>query len=198
MTTWIADGPEGESLSVEAKGHVTVPDSASIDTITDHLTMAAWMYIDGTIATNDFATAISRQIGGGFGQHYHMGVNSSMQPITFVTTGADANQLARYAPATVAQKTWFHLAVTYDGANVIVYLNATQVDSGGLTGQFVPETNPVILSGNTNAGNTTESVPGRLSDVMLYNRALSALEIKHIYQGAVLAPKPHHTDAATQ
>jgi hypothetical protein len=198
MTSWIAGGPEGEALSVEAKGHITVPDSASIDTITDRLTMTAWMYIDGTIATDDYATAISRQIGGGFGQHYHMGVNSSMQPVTFITTGTNANQLARFAPATVPAKTWFHLAVTYDGVNVVVYLNAAQVDSGALTGQFVPETNPVVLSGNTNAGSTGESVPGRLADVMLYSRALSAREITRIYQGAVLAPKPHPTDAGGQ
>ena len=195
MTAWIAGGPEGEALAVEAKGHITVPDSASIDTITDRLTMTAWMYIDGTIATDDYATAISRQIGGGFGQHYHMGVNSSMQPVTFITTGANANQLARFAPATVPQKTWFHLAVTYDGNNVVVYLNAAQVDSGALTGQFVPETNPVILSGNANAGSVGESVPGRLADVMLYSRALAPREITRIYQGAVLAPKPKPTDA---
>src|SRR5205809_643207 len=36
MMSWVADGPEGEALSVEAKGHVSVPDSPSIDTVTSH------------------------------------------------------------------------------------------------------------------------------------------------------------------
>ena len=196
-TSWVADGPEGEALSVEAKGHVAVPDSASIDTVTDRITMAAWMYLDGTIASGDYATAISRQIGTGLGQHYHMGVNSNLQPVTFITTGAAGNQVVRFAPATVPMKTWFHIAVTYDGNTVLVYLNAVQVDSGAQTGTFVPETNPVILSGNTNNDMVTESIPGRLADVMLYRRALSAAEIASIYKGTLLA-KPRHTDGGGQ
>lgn len=195
-TAWVADGPEGEALSVEAKGHVTVPDSASIDSIVDRITMAAWMYLDGTIATDDYATAISRQVGTTYGQHYHMGVNSSLQPVTFITTGAAGNQVVRFAPVTVPQKAWFHLAVTYDGATVLVYFNGVQVDSGAQSGTFIPETTPVILSGNGNADMINEAVPGRLADVMLYRRALSAHEITEIYDGTLV--KPRHTDGGGQ
>lgn len=191
-TAWVTDtaAPEGGALSVEGKGHVTVPASASIDSITNQITMAAWMYLDASIT--DFATAISRQIGTGFGQLYHLGVNSGLQPVTFITPGAESNQLTRYAAATVPEKKWFHIASTYDGSTVAVYLNGAQVDSGTVTGTFAPETNPVILSGNTNAGSTTESVPGRLADVRLYRRALSATDIRRLYQSGL--PAKAHTD----
>lgn len=193
-TVWVDDGPEGVALNVAGKGHVEVPASSSINSITTQVTLAAWMYIDGTIG--DFATAISRQIAGGFSQHYYLAVNPTLQPITYITVGPNQDTLPRFASATATQKTWFHLAVTYDGSNVALYLNGTQVDGGTLTGQFVPETNPVILAGNGNGGSVTESVPGRLADVMLYRRALPARDIKRIYQGALLLPK--HRDASAE
>ncbi len=195
---WIADptAPNGAALSVEGKGHVTVPASSSIDSITTQVTMVAWMYIDGTIT--DFATPISRQIGTGYGQLYHMGLSPTLDPVAFITPGAESNQLARYAPkVTAPQKEWFHLACTYDGSNVYLYLNGAQVDTGAISGAFAPETTPVILSGNGNANTINESIPGRLAEVMLYRRALSAAEIQRLYQGALLV-KPHHTDGGDQ
>jgi hypothetical protein len=197
---WVVDpsAPEGAALSIEGRGHVTVPDSSSIDSITTQVTIAAWMYLDASIV--DYATAISRQIatGSGYGQLYHLGVNSNMQPVTFITPGAESNQLTRFAGATVPQKKWFHIASTYDGSNVHVYFNGKQVDMGAVSGTFSAQTTPVILSGNTNAGNTNESVPGRLAEVMLYRRALSADDILRIYQGDALTTKPAHTDGGGQ
>lgn len=197
-TAWVTDtaAPEGAALSVEGKGHVTVPRSASIDTVTTQVTIAAWMYLDASIV--DYATAISRQIatGSGFGQLYHLGVNTNMQPVTFITPGDESNQLTRFAGASVPQKKWFHIASTYDGSNVYVYFNGIQVDTGAVTGMFSAQTTPVILSGNANGNTITESVPGRLAEVMLYRRALPADDIMRLYQGALITPKPPHTDAA--
>jgi hypothetical protein len=183
-TAWVADGPEGGALSVEGKGYVNVPRSASIDSITTQVTLAAWMYLDGTIM--DYATAISRQIGTGFGQHYHLSVNAQHQAILFITTPA-AGQVVLGGPATVPQQTWIHLAGTYDGSMARLYVDGAEVDSKACTGPFATETNPVVLSGNGNGANVTESVPGRLDDVMLYRRALAADEIVRIKNGALLA-----------
>lgn len=196
-TAWVTDAtaPDGAALSIEGKGHITISASTSIDSVTNQMTIAAWMYLDGSIT--DYATAISRQIGTGYGQLYHLGVNTNMQPVTFITPGAETNQLTRFAPAAVPQKKWFHIASTYDGSNVYVYFNGVQVDSGSVSGTFSAQTNPVILSGNTNANTITESVPGRLAEVMLYKRALPAADIMRLYQSPALpTAKPAHTDAA--
>ena len=186
-TAWIADGPEGGALSIEGKGYVNVPASPSIDSITMQVTMAAWMYIDGTIT--DYATAISRQIGTGYEQHYHLSINAQQLPAVFIDTPA-SGQTFFPGPAPVPQKVWVHLAATYDGAIVRLYVNGAQVANHAAHGPFAAETNPVVLSGNANAAAQTvsERVPGRLDDVMLYRRALSADEIARIYGGALLAP----------
>jgi hypothetical protein len=186
-SAWVAAGPEGSALSVDARGYVNVPDSASIDSIVTQVTVAAWMYLDGTIADMDYATAISRQIGAGYGQHYHLSVNSKNQAILFVNPAS--GQTVFGGPPTFPQRTWVHLAGTYDGSTARLYVDGVEVNNMPASGTFAPETNPVILSGNgnTSARTVSELVPGRLADVMLYRRALSADEIVRIRNGALLA-----------
>jgi large repetitive protein len=186
-TAWVADGPEGRALSVQGLGYVDVPDSASIDSITTQVTVAAWMNLQGTIASGSYATAISRQIGTGFGQHYHLSVNSGLQAILFITT-PDSGQQVLGSPTPVAQQTWLHLAGTYDGSEARLYVDGVEVASLPVSGAFAAETNPVILSGNGNEASraVSELVPGQLDDVMLYRRALSADEVARIAGGALL------------
>jgi hypothetical protein len=191
---WVAGGPEGRSLAVDATGYVNVPRSSSIDSISTQITLAAWMYLDGTIM--DYATAISRQLGTGYGQHYHLSVNSKNQAILFITTPA-SSQVVLGGPMTFPQQTWVHLAGTYDGSVARLYVDATEVMNMPVTGPFAAETNPVVISGNGNgtAQTVSELVPGRLADVMLYRRALSASEIGRIRNYAGLASTGSPGDA---
>jgi hypothetical protein len=190
---WVAGGPEGESLAPMAKGYINVPTSTSIDSITDQVTVAGWMYLNGTV--DQFATVISRQIGTGFGQHYHLSVTAALHPGLYITT-TTGNQLDIVASAVVPQQTWLHLAGTYDGTTARLYLNGAEVNSGAISGPFAAETNPVVLGGNGNGTNfaVSEMIPGQLDDVMLYRRALSADEIARIEGGALLPAGSTPTD----
>lgn len=192
-TAWVAGGPEGGALSVQGKGYVNVARSASIDSITNQLTVAARIFLDGAIT--DYATAISRQLGAGFDQHFHLSVNAQQQAILFITTPM-SGQVVIGSPMTVPQRTWFHLAGTYDGSQIRLYVNGTEVGHLPATGPFAAETNPVTLSGNGNGpGNTvSEFVPGQLDEIMLYRRALGADEIARLEGGELLPTAGSHSD----
>ena len=200
-TAWVSGGPEGRSIAIPGAGYINVAASSSIDSITDRVTMAAWMYIDGTLG--DYATAISRQVADGYGQHYHLSINTEMRPALFITTDV-SGQVPTFGTKengdfiTVLQRTWVHLAGTYDGSQSRLYLNGAEIDSKPTSGVFVAESNPVILGGNGNAANRAvgEPVPGRLNEILLYKRALSAGEIARIYNGALLPPSSSPSDAA--
>ncbi|HSS39266.1 MAG TPA: LamG domain-containing protein [Polyangia bacterium] len=183
---WVADGPEGRALAPEGKGYVLVPQSSSINMVTTAVTVAAWIYIDGPIT--DYATAISRQIGTSYGQHYHLSINSGMAPTLFITTPLGGQVYISNPAITVAQKTWWHIAGTYDGTTARLFLNGVEIARLPATGPFALDTNPVILSGNGNASGPdyTERIPGRLDDVMLYHRALSPDEIARLQAGALI------------
>jgi hypothetical protein len=195
-TVWVTGGAEGGgALSVQGNGYVNVPDSASIDSITAQVTIAAWIFLTGPIASGSYATAISRQIGTGYGQHYHLSVNDQHQPIIFITT-TTAGQQVIGGPPTFPQQTWVHLAGTYDGSQIRLYVNGAEVATGAATGPFAAETNPVILSGNGNTDSHTisEFVPGQLDQVMLYGRALGANEIAQLAAGCCLPSGTFHPD----
>jgi hypothetical protein len=193
-SAWVNGGPEGSALSVQGKGYVNVPDSSSIDSITTQVTVAAWIYLDQM--NTDFATAISRQIGGGLGQLYHLNINPTQHAGLYISpTAADLNYLT--SPATMPLQTWIHLAGTWDGQVAILYVDGTQVASHAVSGPLASETNPVVLGGNGNGADraVTELVTGRLADVMLYRRALGPAEIARLAKGPLLPPVPSRPDA---
>lgn len=196
-TVWVPAGPEGGTLSVQGKGYVNVPDSASIDSITDQLTLAAWMNVQDPIPNGSYSTAISRQIGKGEEQHYHLSINSAYQAILFITTPA-GGKVVLGSPAALPQQTWIHLAGTYDGSVARLYVDGKEVLNLPASGPFAADTNPVVLSGNGNDASyvVSEFVQGELDDVMLYRRALSADEIARIAGGALLPSGAFKPDAA--
>jgi hypothetical protein len=182
-TVW-TDGQLAGGLETNAAGYATVPRSATIDSIVEQVTLAAWVYRDGTIV--DFGTAASRQIGTGLTQHYHLSLDSDGRPTAFINRGVPSDFYRMLsAPNPVTAKTWTHLAVTYDGANARLYVDGTQVHALPISGTFGPDTTPLILGGNGNYQEVTERFPGRVDEIVLYNRALTAAEVGQLAAGVL-------------
>jgi hypothetical protein len=191
---WVP-GKSGSALELGGVGWVNVAPSTSIDGIVDKVTVASWIYLEGTVTR--YATAASRQIGSGIQQHYHLSLNGDVKPNLFITTGVDNTALLT-AKDTVVPRTWVHMAGTYDGTNAVLYVNGVAVVSQGITGTFTPDTTPLIIGGNGNdsTGVPTELFPGRLDEVILYHRALSATEIGRLFAGALFTAAPPGVDAS--
>jgi len=77
--------------------------------------------------------------------------------------------------AAVAQNTWTHLAATYDGTTLKMFVNGTQVSSKAVVGAMSPSTGLLKIGGNAIWG---EWFSGMIDEVRIYNRALSATEIQ--------------------
>src|SRR5439155_1741750 len=70
---------------------------------------------------------------------------------------------------------WTHLAATFDGAMVRLYWNGMQVASQAQTAPLVATTGALQIGADRYAG---ENFAGRIDEVRIYNRALSAAEIQ--------------------
>jgi hypothetical protein len=173
---WVT-GRQGGALAPSGLGYASVPDSPSIDSITAQVTLAAWVYFDGAIPV-DYGTALSRQIRTTNEQYYHLSLYQDGTPTLFIGFSASIAAARPTAPQPVAPRHWTHLAGTYDGNLAILYVDGIAVGSRPITGVFPRDTTPVILSGNGNAGTVSEFFPGRLDEIVLYNRALGPDEIK--------------------
>ena len=71
--------------------------------------------------------------------------------------------------------TWTHLAVTYDGATLRLYVNGVQVSSKAQTGNLVTSTHPLQIGGDSIYG---QYFQGTIDEVRIYNQALSPSEIQ--------------------
>jgi len=79
------------------------------------------------------------------------------------------------------EKTWYHLAETYDGTNLCLYINGVLDSSTNLTGQIVTTSEPLCIGGTAPNGCREYFTGGLIDEPAVYNRALSATEIGAIY-----------------
>ena len=184
-TAWVPGRSDG-ALAISHGGWVQVAPSASIDSIADRITVTAWVNRESTTGTSDtWGTALSRQVGTTNDQHYHIALFYDGHPTLFISTVNGYKMLA--GGDVVAMGVWTHLAGVYDGKIIRLFVNGIEVDSKALTGAFRADTTAVVLGGNGNdsSGIPTELFPGRIDELMLYARALSAAEIGQLAVGSL-------------
>jgi hypothetical protein len=169
----------GGSFTWDSGDIVTVPMSGLRPT--SSITQAAWVYITNNVGQ----VFIGSQYGTSTNNSYALWIDSANN----WTAGVNISGTFNYQlhNATITLNTWYYFAHTYNGSNQILYINGTQVRSWATTGTIAYDTNNTLLAiGNDwNGGgyNTGASIgiQGRLSIIKIYNRALSAAEIRQNY-----------------
>ncbi|HZL92980.1 MAG TPA: LamG-like jellyroll fold domain-containing protein, partial [Vicinamibacterales bacterium] len=146
---------------------VNVADSASLD-LTTGMTLEAWVY---PTALTDWRTVIMKEVTGEL-SYLLYAHDGEPRPNAGVRVGSTSY----YARGTsgLPVNTWTHLASTYDGSALRLYVNGTEVGSVAVTGTITTSTLPLRIGGNAVWG---EYFAGRIDEVRIYNRALSAAEI---------------------
>ena len=186
--TWSAAGKNGGALSFDGVNDwVTVADSSALD-LTTAMTLEAWVR---PTSTNRWRTvALKEQTGNLVYALY--GNNSGQRASANLWLGSSEKE-ARSA-GQLAANTWTHLAATYDGATIRVYVNGALSGSTATTGSMPASTGPFRIGGNAV---WDEFFAGQLDDLRLYNRALSATEVQTDMATPVGPPPPSDTQAPT-
>jgi hypothetical protein len=148
---------------------VTVPHSPTLN-LSTALTIEAWVY--PTVAPAGWRTIAAKERPGGVVYYLHAG-SSNPSPATGLVVASGEQTL--YGVAQLPTNTWTHLAATYDGTAQRLYVNGVQVSTRAQTGQVSTSTSPLRLGGNASYG---EYFQGRIDEVRLYNRALTAAQIQ--------------------
>lgn len=125
--------------------------------------------------------------GGPYGDHWNAGVMSAClqagDPVT-----ANPKAFAREANPQPAQDVWYHCALTYDGQTVCSYINgqldtSMPVEPARRQVRDWPNTKLVIGSAATTPfiDWADQFFDGLIDEVRVYNRALSAEDIRHLH-----------------
>lgn len=185
---WSASGKIGSAIDIN--GSTVTSDNGSVN-IADHsglpsgsqMTFEAWVYSRDTSPVRTVAS------------HWSTGISESWRILQnggsayVVIASAQSSGTNNYfitSGSAFTANTWLHLVVVYDGSQaqtdkVKVYLNG--VRKSGSTGGTFPSTlqdSTASLSlGGLNG--VSSAFPGLIDQVKLFNRALSAAEVKAEY-----------------
>ncbi len=86
----------------------------------------------------------------------------------------------------IATNTWIHLAATYNGSTLTVWIDGKRAGSRAITGRTCANNEPLAVGAKEapSKGLLEAFWDGRLDDVRVYNRALSAAEIARLVPAA--------------
>jgi chitodextrinase len=167
--TWTTAGKVGNALSFNGtNAWVTVPDSSSLD-LTTGMTLEAWVKPDAL--GSSWRTVIFKEQGGNTVYDLYANATGSV-PFTSVYIGGEEEVRG---PSALPLNTWTHLAATYDGSALRLYVNGTQVASLAQGGSILTSTGALRIGGNNI---WSEWFSGQIDEVRIYNRALGQTEIQ--------------------
>ena len=181
----VVEGPErtgsgrfGRALSFDGDDDlVTVPDSASID-LTTGMTLEAWVKPE---AATDWRTVIFKESAGH--SAYALYANGETDvPSVYLGGVSGALGTSELDPGR-----WAHLAATYDGNNLRLFVNGTLAGTLPHEGDLSATDGPLTFGGNHVWG---EHFRGLIDEVRVYNRALSAAEMGDDIGRPVVAGTP--------
>jgi hypothetical protein len=172
-------GVIGQAAVFDATGsYVAVAHDASLN-LTTGMTLAAWIN-----APNN---------GGNDGIIFKGALNATQGAYDLAfgfPTADDAriniNDAAVNAAATdvISFDVWTHLAATYDGSDLRLYVDGVQVAVTSFAGSISTENSPLNIGQRFLTGAGPNSFTGLIDDVRIYDNALSAGEV------AMLIPEP--------
>lgn len=185
----IARGILGQALDFDAvNDYVATADSSSLDIgDTDDLTLSGWFYRDTFTGTNGLIAKRSGFATGDVG--YIAYIDATTDQLIFqISDGTDVYTIT--SSSTFTATDWHHFAVVWDqdsATNSEIYIDGTadKATDSGTIGNIGDLSNALgVYVGARSDGSTL--FDGRIDEARVYKRALSATDIKSLYdQGSV-------------
>lgn len=85
------------------------------------------------------------------------------------------------APNAVTLGRWHHVAMTYNGNAIVLYIDGVQAASGGYTNNSLGTSAIKMKIAGMGSSTSGYTMSGVVDDTRIYNRALSAVEISQMY-----------------
>lgn len=177
----IADGKIGKAVSVGTPDEVQIADDGTLDGM-KAFTAEMWVYME-----TQQATGLIQK-----GDAWDANMSYLIQPwsdgsIYFGIKTTASRAITK--PGDFPLKAWYHLAATFDGSTLRLYIDGKKMAEAPSPVKEVPDTKNPIQLGNRFAG--------MMDEFIFYTRALSADEIAQDMAGRVLAVSPREKIATT-
>lgn len=179
--TWTNSGKSGSALVFSGTSWVTVPNSASLNPAKG-ITLEAWVNPSSLDSADSWVTVVAKERTQdlSYGLFATSRASSFSPPVPAGLVFASGYARLVFGPSVIPINVWTHLATTYDGANLRLFVNGVLVATTLISGTLDSGDQPLRIGGNSPWG---EYFTGVIDEVRVYNRALSQNEIQSDLQG---------------
>lgn len=155
---------------------VSLPNASQYLNNSNRITMAGWFYTDALTYGQGMLSL--RGGGTGSGEMYFLQLNNGVLECRLKTTTNTLYEVV--APAgSIQAGVWQHIAWVFDQNAVRLYINGTLIGSAVAQGTFVATDRPFTI-GKSYFSDLNFNFKGRIDEVSLWNKALTATEIQNM------------------
>ena len=188
--TWVESGRVNSALSFDGyNDHVEVPDSDSLDapSVSNHITLEAWLNL-------------AQAYPAGYPQHYVIDSRDGGTGGYGFNVDSDLIQCwvggyYPYLPATLEVGVWHHVACTYDGSEMIIFVDGVVAGSRSVTRVIMPSSSPLFIGQRYTQ---SERFKGIIDEVAVWSEALPQQEIQQHYQNGLNGQGYDYVPSAVQ
>ena len=189
--TWTSGQIDGALEFDGIDDYAEVPDDNSLEP--SNLTVSAWIYRNSTstrdvILQKGSTTYLDDRNG------YYLVVKAASDSgysnkAMFYLMVNGQHKIAPPSDTPIMEDTWYHVAATYDGSSIKIYVNGVEegtptIESGPI--DYIGEQQDFkIGAGEKGNGLLQNHFDGSIDDVRVYDRALSAEEVWQLYQAGL-------------
>ena len=171
--TFPMGGPENALNFNGINNEVNCGNDPSLDITGTNITLEAWVNLDVFTANAFQSTIMSKNLPNNAGFIFRAGGNGQIE--LALGDGGFYNNFAS-VDNVISVNTWHHVAATYDGANVRMYVDGVEVFSQAYTAPMVSAAANNLWIGNDNTF-SPRFFPGSIDNVRLWNVTRTANEI---------------------
>jgi hypothetical protein len=174
--------PDSAYLFDGLSSRIDIPTSASLESPTDGITLAAWIRRDGWGMVGNFYNPIlTKTISATNAFQYRLIISPSGTSTSFNNWNIGGT-----APNAYTEGVWYHLASTWSEDTLRVYVNGAMIHEESVVTTIVPHSG--VLSIGSDTPGYLEIFLGALDEVRIYNRALEPDDIAELVDMATAAP----------
>ena len=167
---WTTAGKFGKALTFDGSNdYVTVPDAASLDP-GPAMTLEAWVR---PTASSGWRTVMLKENGTGELAYSLYSASGTNRPSAWASVSGGSQSVI--GTAAVPLNAWTHLAATYDGSNLRLYVGGVLKVTKAYSGSVAGTAEPLRIGGNAVWG---EYFAGQIDEVRIYNKALTVTQIQ--------------------
>ncbi len=159
----------GNALNFDGTDDVVTAASNSTLNITSSITLEAWVYATKNSGIQNVVSKSSQSINTGY--IFPRTDNGWTSAVMYLYIGGNWRTLSAPFPSLNA---WHHLAATYDGANMRIYVNGVLSATQAQTGAIATNTNVLALG---NQPGYSEYFGGSVDEVRIWNIARTGAQI---------------------